>query len=72
MNDELERNCKVEVVSPVRYCRRLFAAAEKHKKKTGYFYPVSSKHAAIKITKHEVELTVVYLLTNQVNETLKR
>ena len=54
MNDEPERIWKVAVVSQVRYFRRLSAGAEKHKGKPGYFYPLGSKHAAVKITKNGV------------------
>jgi hypothetical protein len=36
------------------------AGAEKHKETSGYFYPLSSKHADLKIAKNEVELTAVY------------
>jgi hypothetical protein len=34
----------------------LSAGAEKHKEKNVYFYPLSSKNAAVKIPKNEVNL----------------
>jgi hypothetical protein len=50
---------------------RLSAEAERHKEKPDSFYPLRYKHAAVKITNNRAVLTVVYLLTNQANATLK-